>query len=231
LISSTIGYAHKVIAYCTDVGSVPGNAFGWARATKESGSTAVRGGPSIDALLDLLADDLGRGRWVSLGIEAPLFLPVPTAKEGLSRGRDGDGNRSCFAPAGGYVTTLGLHELAYMLRWLKDRVPTMEATLDWSRWCACPVTPLLLWEAFVSGDAHTTTKSHVQDAASGAVTFLDVMHGQEPRSAVTIRADTKTLSLAGAALLWAGLATELDTLRQPTLVVKPATAWKGDVVG
>lgn len=217
-----------MFVYCADVGSVPGGSFGWARASREAGVTRVKGGPSIDAMLHHLADDIERGQSVSLGIEAPLFLPVPSAASGLSRGRDGDRDRSCFAPAGGYVTTLGLHELAYLLRRLKIRVPSVRTALDWSAWSASTAPPLLVWEAFVSGHAHTTTGDHAQDAASGAVQFLDDL-GTGLTSAVTVKAPCEVFSLAGAALLWAGLTADIAALREPTLVVKPTKPWGGAI--
>jgi hypothetical protein len=217
-----------MIAYCADIGSVPEGNFAWAKARREAGATAVKGGSSIDSLVSGLVADLGDRAPVSLGIEAPLFLPVPVTSPELSRGRDGDGNRSCFASAGACVTTLGLHELAYILGRLKARVPSLDVTLDPAAWRADATNTLLLWEAFVSGAAHTTSKDHVQDAASGAVRFLDDLEaGAAPT--VTVKAPREVLSLAGAVLLWAGLTTNVAELRRATLVVKPKEPWLGNV--
>lgn len=221
-------YARPMIAYCADVGSIPAGSFGWARASREEGATLAEGGSSIDSMLDHLTDDIERGRFASLGLEAPLFLPVPSAESGLSRGRDGDHDRSCFAPVGASVTTLGLHELAYALQQLKGRVPSLRATLDWMAWGSGTGTALLLWEAFVSGGAHTVTGDHVQDAATGAVAFLDDF-GAGVATAVTVGLPRRVFSLAGAALLWAGLTADVDELHKATLVVKPAKAWPGSV--
>lgn len=218
----------EMIAYCADIGSVPEGNFAWAKAHREAGATVVTGGSSIDGLVDGLAADLGDRAPVSLGIEAPLFLPVPVTSRGLSCGRDGDGNRSCFASAGACVTTLGLHELAYVLSRLRARVPSLSVTLDPATWHASATKTLLLWEAFVSGAAHTTSKDHVQDAASGAVRFLDNLEaGAAPT--VTVQEPREVLSLAGAVLLWAGLTTNLAELRRLTLVVKPTEPWVGKV--
>ncbi len=217
-----------MIAYCADVGSVPEGKFAWAMAMREAGATTIKGGSSIDDLVEGLAADLGSGSRVSLGMEAPLFLPVPLTSLGLGRGRDGDGNRSCFASAGACVTTLGLHELAYILSRLKARVPSLSVTLDLATWRAAPTTTLLLWEAFVSGSAHTKSDDHVQDAASGAVRFLDDL-GANVAPTVTVDEPREVLSLAGAVLLWAGLTTNLGELRRSSLVVKPTEPWSGDV--
>jgi hypothetical protein len=121
---------------------------------------------------------------------------------------------------GGYVTALGLHELAYILARLKDGVPSLRATLDWTTWLREPASTLLVWEAFVSGAAHTTVRDHAADAATAAVQFLDdVRTGLI--SAVTVRPGSDVFSLAGAALLWAGVAMGTERLREAPLVVKP----------
>ncbi len=199
--------------------------FGRVKARALAGLN-VKAGTSIDALVALMADDLHAGRPVSLGIEAPLFLPVPRTTDGLSRGRDGEGGRSCFAPSGGYVSTLGLHELAYLLARLKERVPDLAATLDWTTWRlgSC----VLVWEAFVSKAAHTTTGNHAEDAATAAVMFLDELD-RGMTSDVTVRPPREVFSLAGAALLWTGLAKTLDELRRPTLVLRPSERWNGRI--
>ena len=217
-----------MIAYCADVGSVPKGGFGWARATQDGGSTLVKGGPRIDDLVSHLADDIEKRHRASLGIEAPLFLPVPGASGDLCRGRDGDSSRSCFASAGACVTTLGMHELTYLLARLKARLPSFNVTLDWRLWSRDAAAPLLLWEAFVSGSAHTTTNDHVQDAATAATRFVQDF-AVDGTSLVTVKPPRAVFSLAGAALLWAGLTTNLETLRAPTFVIKPTSPWSGKI--
>ena len=106
--------------YACDVGSTkPGHGgdvrFGWARAVQSIGTTAVSGGADIDELISSMRADVAEGLQLSLGMECPLFLPAPRAADGLSCGRQGEGSRSCFAPAGGYVAILGLHQIAYVL--------------------------------------------------------------------------------------------------------------------
>lgn len=217
-----------MIAYCADVGSVPGGSFGWARARRENGNMHVKGGSGIDDLVNLMDGDIRKGHAISLGIEAPLFLPVPVTRGDLSRGRDGERDRSCFAPAGGYVATLGVHELAYILARLKSRLPDVGATLDWKTWTGDDPKSILLWEAFVSGPAHTATGDHAQDAATAAVQFLhDLELPDGATSAVTVNNPRDSLSLAGAAMLWAGVSTAPDDLRRQALVVKPASPWTG----
>jgi hypothetical protein len=46
----------------------------------------VKGGSSIDDMVGMIEGDLKGGGPVALGIEAPLFLPVPTRAGDLSKG-------------------------------------------------------------------------------------------------------------------------------------------------
>ena len=217
-----------MIAYCLDVGSVRRGAFGWARAHREAGTMCVKGGPKPDDLTDLMAGDIREGRPVTLGIVSPLFLPVPRQAKGLSAGRDREGNRSCFAPTGGYVATLGLHELAYVLARLKAGIPDLRATIDWRAWRTSMRSSMLVWEAFVTGKGHSSSGDHVQDAASAATLFLERLE-TDLQSDVTVEEPRDVLSLAGAALLWAGLATDLANLRRAALVVQPLAPWPGEI--
>ena len=148
-----------VIVYCCDVGSVKTGAFGWVRACRVEGRTVVKGNSHIDDLVRLLKKDIDEGKRIAIGMEAPLFIPVPTRSRDLSCGRDGEKDRSCFAPTGGYVATLGLHETAYIFGQLRG-VPS-RFTLDWARWNSeFLAEDVLIWEAFVNGDAHTQTGNH-----------------------------------------------------------------------
>lgn len=219
----------NISVFCIDVGSVQfgwrqrrgcprvwSNGFGWVRATHSD----VIGNNCMDDCVAHLASDVADGRPIALGLESPLFLPVPRTADALSRGREGERDRSCFAPAGGYVATLGLHELAYVI----SAVPGIAATLDWTGWQNEPKDEMLIWEAFVSGTAHTESDDHVADAATAAVEFLARLRGSGLCSDVTVAEGHEALSLAGAALLWAGAADDVAILHAPTLVVKPTDA-------
>lgn len=187
-------------------------------------ASRIQGDTDIDACETLLQQDLRSGRRVALGIESPLFLPVPAGSNGLSRGRKGDGDRSCFAPAGGYVATLGVHELAYLLRNLRG----MAATTDVETWLKGGPR-LLVWEAFVSGPAHTQTNDHTADAATAAAEFVARYRKRALVSDVALHPNSRSFSLAGAVLLWAGLAESVRVLESEPLVVKPSEPYVGVV--
>jgi hypothetical protein len=224
----------EITTYCCDVGSTTRGRFAWVRL---SGSEpTVRGGASISDCTDKIAADLERRRVVTLGFECPLFIPVPTTRNCPGGGRAGDGNRSCFAPAGGYVATLGLQQLAYLLRGVRQRVTrAVRARLDWMTWTRGDPDEVLLWEAFVSGPGHTRDGDHRRDAASAALRFSEMCRSGSISTSVSAAGPEVTFSLAGAAALWAGWAEDIGVLRQPVLVVKPekpcSAAFVQDVEG
>lgn len=219
---ATDEFDSDAVVFCCDIGSVKQGAFGWVRT--EVSASRIRGGKDIDACESLLQQDLRAGRRVALGIESPLFLPIPAGSNGLSRGRKGDGDRSCFAPAGGYVATLGVHELAYLLRNLTG----VAATTDAEAWLKGGPR-LLVWEAFVSGPAHTQTNDHTADAATAAAEFVARYRRQTLVSDVTLYPKSRSFSLAGAVLLWAGQAGSARVLESEPLVVKPSEPFVGVV--
>ncbi len=222
--------------FVMDVGSVrpskrsPRGAFGWSRATMAPGdSVSVIGGTSIASLLAAIEVDATSGMSLTLGVEAPLWIPVPDDGKELSRGRRGDGARSCFAPAGGYVATLGLHQFAHVV----GRLPsTLALTLDWTAWSPNDPSRLLVWEAFVSEKAHAVRDAgdgHVRDAATAAVEFLRL--AASPLAVGTVAPDDRAVfSLAGAALLWSGRASDTSVLRSAALVVRPSEPYTGPIM-
>lgn len=218
-----------LVVYAMDVGSTrpskaaPKGAFGWARASGEKEKPDLRVGTRITEMLDALAEDASRGAVITLGVEAPLWLPIPSEEPRLSEGRAAERSRSCFAPAGGYVATLGLHQLAHIL----TRMPAgMQFTLDWKSWSRS-TKEVLIWEAFVSADAHARgDETHSRDAATAAVEFL--------RRADALTTDVApdergTMSLAGAALLWSSRGKDVGLLSTPTLVLRPGKGFTGAV--
>jgi hypothetical protein len=210
--------------YAVDVGStLPGRkgiAFAWAKVAEEGHQPVANTDPA--ELASSVSADLRSGHSVALGLEAPLFIPVPRDVHQLSRGRENDGNRAWSAPSGGYVATLALHQAAWLLRELHSSCGgTCELTVDPERWSnSGSRTMLFCWEAFVSGRAKTT---HLGDAATAVMYFQARMASLE--SAVTAE---NPLSLLGCAVLWSGWSTDLDWLRRPLVVLRPEEPWNGE---
>ena len=216
--------------YAVDIGTtLKKKAFAWAVTQPES--EEVWAGQCIENLVEAMATDLRQGVSVALGLEAPLFLPVPDSADDLSKGRPVDTNRSCFAPACGYVATLALHQAAWMLRELRKTCRTpCSFTLDPALWYPREGSPVLFcWEAFVSTTAHAEKGregGHMADAATAARFFVEKEN--------VLRSESKTaaknpISLIGAAALWSGWSTDLTLLSMPTVVLRPDLPYEGPI--
>lgn len=213
------------IVYACDIGSTLNGRFGWARVPL-SGAATPAGSHNIDLLLQGLIADFQSGESVALGFEAPLFMPVPDYSINLSKGRDNEGNRSMFAPAGAYVTALACHQAAFLLRYLSSFASSVKLTFDSQVWLNSPASMLLLWEAFVSGPAHAENNDHIRDAATAAVYFREHHQNLIEKSAVGCEAP---LSLIGAAALWAGWVEDVTWLRKLCLVLRPEQSYGGEI--
>lgn len=238
------------IIYGVDIGSTQRDRFAWCRLDPTSDTTYCLSKTTskgteeiepIDELVTSLKQDIENNLKIALGLEAPLYLPIPESAKGLSKGRDNEGNRSCMAQIGLSVAGLALHQLAFILRDLKNEIQSMpKITLDFDQWCKSKNNELLIWEAFVSGEAKKDKKTQISngkkenpheiDAEKAANAFLEYLTCPEKRTDENIfgqirlndRENTqKALSLAGTALLWSGLSTELELLHNKVLVIKP----------
>jgi hypothetical protein len=216
--------------YAVDVGSTrckPGGTpnFGWARVDPEYPNT-VNGSSEIGALADAVVQDLSSGNSIALGFEAPLFIPVPELASKLCHGRTNEGSRSFAAPAGLAVTTLGIHQSAWLLRHIARRCNNnIEFRVDPEAWPPSRGgTILFCWEAFVSDTAHG--ESHVRDAATAVIEFMAM---ELDLAAATKIVAEWPLSLIGAVALWSGLSTDITILAQPTVVIRPKSQFLGRV--
>jgi hypothetical protein len=216
--------------YAVDIGTtLKKKAFAWAVTQPES--EEVWADQCIENLVEAMAADLRQGVSVALGLEAPLFLPVPDSADDLSKGRPVDTNRSCFAPAGGYVATLALHQTAWVLRELRKAcVTSCSLTLDPTRWYPREESPVLFcWETFVSTTAHARKDredGHMADAATAARFFAKKEKTLQGESKVAAK---NPISLIGAAALWSGWSTDLTLLSVPTVVLRPDRPYEGPV--
>ena len=210
------------IIYACDIGSIRAGTFAWARVVPDHGDPSAS--CDIDDLVTRLTEDVQRGNSIALGFESPLFMPVPVDSANLNRGRGGEGNRSMFASAGASVTTLGVHEAAWILRAIRAQAPReLRYTLDWSLWNGDDRI-LLVWEAFVSGAAKSAT--HKQDAATAAVFFRDNEGNLNGVNAVTAESP---LCLVHAAALWADWTEDPAGLHGSCLVLRPQTPYNGHI--
>ncbi|MEK9152689.1 MAG: hypothetical protein AAB692_04965 [Patescibacteria group bacterium] len=205
-----------IAVYTGDAGSVARGNFGWARGRAND---SIIEGENIEGLRDRILQDLNEGIVVALGFECPLFLPIPRDPSMLGKARIGEctpetGNRPFSAPAGACSTITGLVELAWLLRAIREAQPEVAGTLDWEDIREGRAN-LYLWEAFVTGKEKAT--SHASDAVLGVRAFLAAM--SDPMAATAVSAE-EPLSLAGAALVWSGMARS-DSLKKSSPVLRP----------
>jgi hypothetical protein len=206
------------VIYAADIGSVSAGNFGWARLDAQHGSVQVEhdGGTEIAELVEAVAHDLDRRRGVALGFECPLFVPVPAEARQLGKARSRERDRPWSGGSGTGALATGLVQTSWVVDEIRQRCSTALAYLDWDKFAAAGVG-LFLWEAFVTGAAKAAT--HTDDALIAASTFRDAL--PSPAAANAVAAE-RPMSLLGAAMLWSGWATALETLHTPCLVIKPS---------
>ena len=227
--------------YGVDVGSTrlqaktKKNNFAWTRVDPDADKPILEGNDSIESLCRCLVSDLAASRSVALGFEAPLFIPVPESAEDLSKGRCNEGSQAWSAPPGLSVTTLGLHQAAWILRKVaRASITALRFSLEPKDWPPNEDSDesvlLFCWEAFVSGDAHAEKRDpggHLRDAATATMKFLRYEQSRECwPDAVTAE---RPFSLIGAAAVWSGLAKDGDLIRRSSVVVRPTERFAGEI--
>lgn len=201
---------------CIDIGK-PGTNLGWAAVDRDVKSD----GTDLDVCVEAVAAALQRGS-VSLGFESPLFLPIrddPLALNKARKGESGKGllSRPFSAPAGSTVAVLGLLIATYVLKRLRELCPDAVATMDW-RNPSFDKGTLLIWEAFITGQAKTHDARHVEDAQLAIQCYCERM--KSPAEAVSSVHEPSCLNLVGAALLRTGWTTDVSVLSQQCFVIR-----------
>jgi hypothetical protein len=213
----------KAIAYACDIGSIKAGSFAWARncSPDETPTASV----DIDDLIVSIVRDANAGMTIAIGFEAPLFMPVPDVSSDLNSGRNNESSRSMFAPAGAAVTTIAIHETAWILKRLHGFVGTrLTLTTDWRTNWRSRAAHLFMWEAFVSSTAHSDT--HERDAATALQYFLNNDQDLNAVNAVTC---DNPLSLIAASALWSGWFTDIQSLKSSCLVLRPTSPYAGPI--
>lgn len=202
------------VVYAADVGSEAKGRLAWCRVSGEA-TTPDQTGESLEGLATYVAADLAAGLTVALGFECPLAIDLRATPADLTKARNNEGNRAWCAGAGAGALAVGLAQCA----WVFGRIGSLKAparpTFSWPDLVAGRAN-LLVWEAFVSNK--TGDHSHHGDALKAALAFQRaVIAPAGPQSMITF---DSPYSLAGAALLRAGLTDDLTVLHQPCLVIR-----------
>lgn len=206
---------NNLMIYAVDVGSEAKGNLAWCRlpALIENPDAC---GESLETLADQIAADLTAGRTVALGFECPLVLDLRADPKTLTKARDNEGNRPWCAGAGASALAVGLVQCAWVFERLAQANQRIVPTFAWADLVAQRAN-LLIWEAFISNKKEQRT--HCEDAKIAAKGFKKALRDddQEPPSALNFSAP---YSLAGAALLRAGLSSDTNLLSQPCIVVR-----------
>ncbi|MGH3734397.1 MAG: hypothetical protein ACRDT6_02040 [Micromonosporaceae bacterium] len=225
----------RVRVVAVDVGSVTTSRFAWVAwdcspATGDGPATEILeadAGRDPAGVPDIISAALHDGHLVALGMECPLLLPVPAAWQNLGKGRIGEPGRAWSAAAGASSMATGLAQLAWLLSEVAARAD-VRATTQPGRWSTD--TPLLLWEAFVSGATKTDRgpDGHITDARAAARGFVSRIHRLLAADASDVHVgDHRAFNLAAAAALHAELRIEPDELAGTLLVISAAIASGG----
>jgi hypothetical protein len=188
-----------------DVGSPIQDTIGWALidalGTKRDLAQAV------DRLIARLRTD-GRA---TIGFESPIWTPRRTDIEDVTRQRQKEG-KSWSIGAGAVVLADGLGIMPWVFGRIATAAPAARATISADRWRKHG--GLLVWEAFVSGDAKGA------DHKADAKIALDAYNARWPGLESDIPAEP-AVNLAVAAALASGLAIDPDEIGMAAIVIKP----------
>ena len=204
----------SLVVAAVDVGA-PKN-IGWWR---EDGDEPGRGGTSLDELAALLSEDLAAGRSVALGFEAPMFIPRPVSADRLNKARVGEGSSPWSGGAGTAVLASGMQQAVYVLSALAANAKHLPHVGFDVEALASPSASLIVWEAFVAGRAKNPSADnpHVDDARVAVAEFQRRWAGGAMSSDI---ADTEVISIAGLAVLIAGLSTDIELLARSCIVIR-----------
>ena len=212
--------------YCADIGSVSKKKFGWAHMEGER----QREDTDMAAPAAEISCALGEARKVALGFECPLWVPVSPDPEDLTKARKVDGNRPWSAAAGTAALATGPTQVSWILHEVRQQLTAQgtqppRAYLDWMAFSRAD-SGLLLWEAFVTGEAKAAsapgTGGHSADAMVACREFAARLSNPAADSAPP--PTRRIRSLVGGALLWAGWSADIDLLWTPCMVVRPSIA-------
>ena len=216
----------QLAIYCADVGSVSNKKFGWAHVEGE----CQRVGDDMAALAVDIAVALRGTRKVALGFECPLWVPVAADPQDLTRARKVDGNRAWSAAAGTAALATGLTQVSWILDEVRRQLTAQGARLprvylDWTAFSKAD-SGLLLWEAFVTGEAKASSVPGTNGHSADAMVACREFAAQLPNPAAgSVPEPTRRIrSLIGGAILWAGWSMDTALLRTPCMVVRPSVA-------
>lgn len=209
-----------------DIGSVKSpSKFAWALVDSPEGAL-LSSGEDPEGAVQALARSLAEDRSAVLAVEAPMSVPVPTAKPdewlSLGRARTGEGNRAWSAGAGTGALATGVAQTAWMLSRLHILAPQATATTQSQRFTAGEAN-LLLTEAFVSGTGKpvpVAAGQHAADAEAAARATLIYLTDGPKDFPVVECAPRRALNLLAVLADWADIPVSRDEPHLEVLVIR-----------
>jgi hypothetical protein len=207
-------WTDELEVFCADIGSIENDNFWWARRLPGDDEEEHQPG-EIAALARAISLTLRAGRPVALGLEMPLFAPVPEEFAKLGKARPCDLGAPAWSSAiGASVMATGMVQLAWVLRNVRRDNPDAQLFLRWDEFAESR-SGLLIWEAFVTRDAKGD--DHEEDAKNG----LEAFCAQLPDAGDANAEETEApFSLAAAVAIWADWDVKADNLARPTVLVR-----------
>lgn len=214
----------NIVVWVADVGSIAKGNFGWCRTPPQE-KRAWDKRNDIGAFAEGIAEDLLEGKRIALGFECPLFVPVAEMAQNLTKARKADSSLAWSAGTGATALVVGLVEYIWVFERIKENLESaqkrVQPTFDWTEFNFGKAN-LFIWEAFVSGDKKSKSKSdpHVKDAAIAAGTFWSNYPNIVEADSERAQNSYSYFSLVGAALLRSGLVKDLSILSEPCIVIR-----------
>ena len=211
------------IHYCIDIGSVNKSRFAWARLDSRSQNKLIVGN-CINEICEKINEDLKKNIPLTIGIEAPLFIPVPFDNTFLGKARQNEGNRAWSAGAGSAVAILGLQQVAFILKMIMIENYSIETS--WKEFCKQKQKKIFFWEAFVTGENKTREEiePHIRDSISAVIEIHHRITGlkkdEDLASDINVLEEEEVLSLFGAAVIFASKK-NYEGIKSPLTVIRP----------
>lgn len=206
------GY-HPLTCYAVGLSSGQNAPLAWCRLPVAESTYQLN---SLKSLAECVQADLVDELPVALGFAWPLVIDVQERSHELTSAHEGEGERPWLAGAGAQTLAVGLAQCAWLFDYLALTNAPVRPTFAWEELIGWQAN-VLIWEAFVADTRGDSIG--LDDACRAAQAFQRaIAGGKTPASCLCF---TAPYSLAGAALLRAGLSTDLSLLRQPCIVVRP----------
>jgi len=200
-----------------DIGSPKLGNIGWCFIEAETNQHHI--GQHLDKLVPLISNGL-RTNGLTLGLEAPLFVPLREDLILATKARNGEGRRPWSAGAGAQVLSMNLPIMTYLFKRITSAYPNVEAFINEDGFEA-RLGQMMVFEALVSGSDKGC--SHIDDAQIMAEYCASFSKSKTmPPSILKHEDGVEFLNLTAASLLRCGLLKNIQSLNHQSPIYKPS---------